>query len=166
MVVTIAEHDLRDGTGFGTTATGETLTAETVARIACDALITPLRIDGNGVPLNVGRTRRTVTAAQWIALVVRDGGCAFPQCQRPASWTQAHHVRHWRHHGPTDLNNLVLVCGAHHDHLHHGGWDVRMADDGHPEFLPPERLDPQRRPQRNMYWHNRRCEGRPRQRAA
>jgi hypothetical protein len=29
-------------------------------------------VDANGVPLAVGRTRRTVTPAQWVALVIRE----------------------------------------------------------------------------------------------
>jgi hypothetical protein len=27
---------------------------------------------------------------------------------------------------------------------------VRIAADGHPEFLPPARIDPHRRPRRNL----------------
>ncbi|HET7667722.1 MAG TPA: HNH endonuclease signature motif containing protein [Mycobacterium sp.] len=32
----------------------------------------------------------------------------------------AHHLRHWKDGGPTDLPNLVLVC-PHHHRLHHRG---------------------------------------------
>jgi hypothetical protein len=45
-------------------------------------------------PLEVGRTSRVVTPAQRAALVVRDGGCAFPGCDRPPAWCEAHHLRH------------------------------------------------------------------------
>jgi Domain of unknown function (DUF222)/HNH endonuclease len=62
-------------------------------------------------PLEVGRTTRTVAPApQRNALVVRDGGCAFPGCDRPQDWCEAHHLRHWAHGGPTDLANLALLC--------------------------------------------------------
>ena len=55
-------------------------------------------------PLEVGRASRVVTAAQRAALVVRDGGCAVAGCDRPPAWCEAHHLRHWLHGGPTDLD--------------------------------------------------------------
>ena len=73
-------------------------------------------------PLEVGRTSRVVTAAQRAALAVRDGGCGFPDCDRPLAWCEAHHLRHWLHGGPTDLANLALLCRAHHRAVHEGGW--------------------------------------------
>jgi hypothetical protein len=52
----------------------------------------------------------------------------------------AHHIIHWADGGPTDLNNLVLLCGEHHRILHHTPWQVRINPDDHlPEFLPPSR---------------------------
>ncbi|WP_160312719.1 HNH endonuclease signature motif containing protein [Jiangella alkaliphila] len=92
-----------------------------------------------------------MTPAQWVALVARDKGCAFPGCSRPAAWTQAHHVKHWADGGATDLNNLVLLCGHHHRSVHHRGWTVRVGADGQPEFLPPPWIDPGRQPRRNTY---------------
>ncbi|WP_297536640.1 HNH endonuclease signature motif containing protein, partial [Amycolatopsis sp.] len=51
--------------------------------------------------------------------------------------------------GPTDLNNLTLLCERHHRLIHCGGWEVRMGGDGRPDFIPPDYLDPLRRPRRN-----------------
>jgi len=51
-----------------------------------------------------------VSPAQRKALIVRDGGCIFPGCDRPASWCDAHHIIHWLDSGPTDLWNLCLLC--------------------------------------------------------
>jgi hypothetical protein len=99
--------------------------------------------------LDVGREQRTVTAGQWAALVVRDRGCAFPGCTRPAEWCIAHHIVHWADGGPTDLDNLVLLCGYHHRVVHHSGWQVIMAADRHPQFLPPPWVDPDQTPRRN-----------------
>jgi Domain of unknown function (DUF222) len=152
LLVTIPEENLRTGHGFGVTATGEDLTAAAIRRIACDAKITPIRIDGNGVPLAVGRTRRTVTPAQWAALVIRDRGCIFPGCDRPASWCQAHHVIYWEDWGLTDLDNLVLLCDHHHDVVHHRDWAVEFGEDGHPQVIPPDWVDASRTPRRNSYW--------------
>ncbi|WP_146053575.1 HNH endonuclease signature motif containing protein, partial [Amycolatopsis lurida] len=61
----------------------------------------------------------------------------------------AHHIHHWADGGPTDLRNLVLLCGFHHRLIHHGDWEVRMAADGLPEFIPPQYRDPLRHPRRN-----------------
>ena len=147
LLVTISEESLRSGRGFGTTASGEDLTAAAIRRIACDAKITPIYVDGNGVPLAVGRTRRTVTPAQWAALVIRDKGCIFPGCDRPASWCEAHHRIPWEDGGPTDLDNTLLLCDHHHDVIHHDRWEVEFGPDGHPQVLPPAWIDASRTPQ-------------------
>ncbi|HEX6150962.1 HNH endonuclease signature motif containing protein, partial [Nocardioides sp.] len=94
-------------------------------------------LDAEGCPLDVGRTRRLVTPAIWTALVARDRHCAFPGCTRPPVMGHAHHIRHWINGGATALENLVLLCGHPHRTLHHTPWQVRLADDGKPEFLPP-----------------------------
>ncbi|MFC3455426.1 HNH endonuclease signature motif containing protein, partial [Amycolatopsis speibonae] len=64
--------------------------------------------------------------------------------------TAPHADSHWADGGPTDLRNLVLLCGFHHRLIHHGDWQVRMAADGLPEFVPPQYLDPLRRTRRNI----------------
>jgi HNH endonuclease len=89
--------------------------------------------------LEVGRTSRVVTAAQRAALVVRDGGCAVPGCDRPPAWCEAHHLVHWLHGGATDLANLALVCRAHHRAVHEGGWRLTRQPDGHLTATPPHR---------------------------
>jgi hypothetical protein len=75
----------------------------------------------------------------------------FRECDRPARWAQGHHIVHWADGGPTSLDNSVLLCGHHHRLIHRGEWQVRMAEDGLPEFLPPAYIDRQRRPRRNIY---------------
>jgi hypothetical protein len=152
LVVTVTEPGLRNGRGLGITATGEHISAAAVRRISCDADITAIRLDTNGVPLSMGRTRRAVSPQQWHALVVRDRGCVFPNCDRPAAWTQTHHITHWSQGGPTDLSNMCLACDRHHNAIHHAGWDVEMGQDGKPELRPPPWVDPERRARRNRYW--------------
>ncbi|PYC67296.1 HNH endonuclease [Micromonospora arborensis] len=139
----------------GTLDTGLRLTPETVRRLACDATILPAVLGGNGQPLDVGRQRRLITGPLRRALVLRDRGCAFPGCDRPPRWCDAHHIHHWADGGPTCLANAVLLCGHHHRHLHHSDWTVHLANDGHPKFTPPAWLDPEQLPRRNHY-HRRR----------
>ena len=90
-------------------------------------------------PLEVGRASRVVQPAQRSALAIRDGGCVFPDCDRPLAWCEAHHVRHWLHGGPTDLANLVLLCRAHHRAVHEGGWRLVRGPDGRLTATPPHR---------------------------
>ena len=97
-------------------------------------------------PLEVGRTSRVVSAAQRTALMVRDGGCVVAGCDRPPAWCEAHHLRHWLHGGPTDLDNLALLCRAHHRAVHEGGWRLARDPDGRLTATPPHRKPHQRAP--------------------
>ncbi|HEX6150572.1 HNH endonuclease signature motif containing protein [Nocardioides sp.] len=125
------------GSGVGVTDDGLDLSAAAVRRMACDCDLIRVLLDTDGCPLDVGRTHRLVTPAIWTALVARDQHCAFPGCTRPPVMGHAHHIRHWINGGPTSLENLVLLCGHHHRTIHHTPWQVRLAADGKPEFLPP-----------------------------
>ena len=56
------------------------------------------------------------------ALRHRDKGCTWPGCDYPPEWTDGHHIDHWiAHHGPTKIENLVLLCRRHHRLVHEGG---------------------------------------------
>jgi hypothetical protein len=122
------------------------ISAQAARRLACDAGIIPAVLGAAGEPLDVGRLSYPVTAAIRRALELRDGGCAFPGCQRPPSWCAAHHNVHWADGGITALSNLVLLCDRHHVVVHHQGWTVRIGEDGLPEFTPPPWIDPDQVP--------------------
>jgi hypothetical protein len=81
--------------------------AATVQRLACDASIRRVLLGPEGAVLDVGRALRVPSPAGRAALRVRDRGCVWPGCERPASWTSAHHVVHWSHGGVTDIENVV-----------------------------------------------------------
>jgi Domain of unknown function (DUF222)/HNH endonuclease len=133
------------GVGVGVTGDGTELSAATVRRLACDAELIPAVLGSRGEVLDVGRTRRLVTAAIWIALVLRDRHCAFPGCDRPPVMCHAHHIVHWTSGGETKLSNLVLLCGHHHRVVHHSPWEVRInLDDHQPEFRAPPRTGVER----------------------
>ncbi|MFI6783834.1 DUF222 domain-containing protein [Micromonospora sp. NPDC050276] len=155
LVVTVSLDELVNGVRAGTLETGTRLTPGAVRRLACDAGVLPAVLGGNGQVLDVGRQRRLFTGPLRRALVLRDGGCAFPGCDRPPRWCDGHHIRHWADGGATALGNAVLLCGYHHRFIHRGDWTVRIAADDRPDFLPPSWLDPLRTPRRNLY--HRRC---------
>ncbi|GAA0472623.1 hypothetical protein Aca07nite_75220 [Actinoplanes capillaceus] len=152
IAITVEYDVLRRQLRSGTLDSGEPVSAATVRRLACDARVLPLILDGEGQVLDAGRTRRTATGTLRQVLNVRDAGCTFPGCDRPARWCDAHHIVSWADGGPTDIANLTLLCGHHHRLIHDdAGWQIRVASDGRPEFLPPSWLDQERRPRRNQY---------------
>ncbi|MFI6258054.1 DUF222 domain-containing protein [Micromonospora zamorensis] len=155
LVVTVSLDELVNGVRAGTLETGTPLTPGAIRRLACDAGVLPAVLGGDSQVLDVGRQRRLFNGPLRRALVLRDGGCAFPGCDRPSRWCDGHHVRHWADGGATALGNAVLLCGHHHRLIHRGDWLVRIAPDSRPEFLPPSWLDPLRAPRRNLY--HRRC---------
>jgi hypothetical protein len=70
-------------------------------------------------------------------LTVRDGeGCQFPGCSHTRH-LHAHHVRHWLYGGPTDVDNLILLCSFHHGVIHDLGYRIRRRP-GRWEFLRPD----------------------------
>lgn len=114
-------------------------------RLACDCELFTIGLDPNGAPLSVNSHTRFATASHRHALIARDKGCAFPHCNRPVSWTEAHHIKHWIDKGPTEIDNLVLLCTEHHQSVHHDGWEVLIGPERLPVFRPPSYFDPLRR---------------------
>lgn len=98
-----------------------------VDKLTCDGVLQPVwHTDGH--PVNVGRSRRTVPARTRRLLMDRDAGCRFPGCT--STWgLESHHLRHWRHGGPTDTANLLTLCSWHHDAHHNGQYTMRGNPD-------------------------------------
>ncbi len=109
------------------TAAGQPLPPESIARLACDAVLQRVTLDQRGVPIDVGRKHRTATDAQWAALRSLYRTCAWKSCDRPLTWCQAHHINEWEHDGPTDLCNLIPLCNHHHHAVHEGRWSVKLS---------------------------------------
>ena len=152
VVVTAPFDVLTQHLGAGRLDTGEQVSPATVRRLCCDAMLLPAVLGTAGQPLDLGRERRLFTGPLRRALVLRDGGCAFPTCDRPPRWCAGHHVVPWHDGGTTCLTNAVLLCGFHHRAIHQpGGWTVSVATDGLPTFIPPPWVDANQKPQRNRY---------------
>ncbi|MGV3713062.1 DUF222 domain-containing protein [Pseudolysinimonas sp.] len=146
--VLVTERDLRERTGaafFGDSADGVPLS--TADRHLCDAGFLPILFDDTGADvLRVGRTKRLFTARQREALAARDGGCRFPACDRPVSWTEAHHIRPWAKGGGTDVELGVLLCRHHHMLMHDDGWTIERDTTHGFAAIPPRFRDPRQRP--------------------
>jgi 5-methylcytosine-specific restriction protein A len=136
LVVTIRLEDLENRARGALLHTGGTLTPAQLRRIACDADIIPVVLGERGEPLDIGRADRRIPLRTRRAVAARDGGCAHPGCDRPPSWCEVHHVIEWQHGGRTDVDNLVMLCCAHHDQIHSTEWTIDMSS-GKPKFIPP-----------------------------
>jgi hypothetical protein len=122
-VLVIADA-LASGEGHGVIEGAESVAIGTVERLACAGGALPVVIDRTGQVLDLGREQRFYSRRQRRALAVRDGGCMWPGCDRPPSWTEAHHIRRWIDGGRTDLADGILFCRHHHLRLHDEGWTV------------------------------------------
>lgn len=100
-----------------------------IRRLSCDCVVHRV-LRSNAAVIDYGRSTRTIPAPLWNALLLRDRQCRYPGCDRKAGWCEGHHVHHWFDGGPTDLDNLVMLCGHHHRVLHQPGWHAKLLPDG------------------------------------
>jgi hypothetical protein len=112
------------------------ISCETVQRIACDATIAIGVDDDVGHTMYEGRARREPTDAQRREVMRRDRHCRFPGCTN-VTFTNTHHVVPWRPGGPTDLENLALLCLHHHHLVHSGGWTMTGNANDELTFVGP-----------------------------
>ncbi len=137
--VHVTATDLARGSGSahleGQTAA---VSVATVQRIACGEGVLAIEFEGRGNALRLGRSRRTFSDAQKTALAAIWGGCAASGCDRPPSWTEAHHIDEWeRDRGATDISNGILLCRHHHLLVHNNGWKVRRRGSDYLLEPPP-----------------------------
>jgi hypothetical protein len=161
VALTVTLQHTAVGDPLMTTSRGHALTDAESRWASCDASLTPIVVtarDNRGpgmhspaqriaalagamfdtrIPLAVGRTQRTATAAQRRALAVRDRGCIIPGCHVPAEACQVHHLHEWADGGSTDLSNLATTCWAHHRQVDLRMWTIVPLDGG--SAPPPPR---------------------------
>jgi hypothetical protein len=100
---------------------GGLISARTLQRLACDATLVIGVDDDEGHTMYEGRQVRDATPTQRREIMRRDRHCRFPGCGHVAFWIP-HHLKHWAHGGPTDLDNLCCLCQHHHALMHSKGW--------------------------------------------
>lgn len=129
-VVVHAQLDgLRRDTGGCEIEGGPVIHPQSVRRLLCNARVQAVVEDRHGNVLGMGRLSRQAPA--WLLRQVRhrDRECRFPGCGA-RRFTEAHHLRWWRHGGRTDLANLALICSFHHRLVHEHGWSVKREATG------------------------------------
>jgi hypothetical protein len=148
VAVTVPFEVLKTGLGDAILDGAGYISAAEARRLACDANVIPVVLGGKSEPIDVAVPSYPVPTRMRRALVLRDRGCAFPDCERTAPTCDSHDVKPWHDGGETRESNLMLLCGRHHRLIHNSDWEATITD-GYPEFIPPAYLDPQRRPRRN-----------------
>ena len=116
---------------------GQPLHTSTVLRMMCTSPSQLMLHAADGRPLDLGRSRRHASRRQRRALRVRDGGCRFPGCTQRHRLIP-HHVIWWSRLGPTDMDNLVLICPTHHRAVHELGYLVQGLGAGRFTFHRPD----------------------------
>jgi hypothetical protein len=150
MHVTLAELEARrraaaDGCDPDTVAgiawiEGETATVSlaTAERFACTDGYYPLLFDEHGNGMRRGRAQRLYSEPQRDVLAAIWGGCAVDGCDRPPSWTEAHHIDEWlRHRGDTDIDRGILLCRHHHMLIHARRWRIHRHGEQFTVLGPP-----------------------------
>jgi len=148
VVVRMTLDQLLDGLGSAQIdGVDARISAATARILAAEANIVPAVLGGTREILDLGRARRLFSPAQRQALAEQYGGCAFPGCGHPPSYTEAHHLQWWSHDGPTDLANGIPLCSFHHHRIHDDGWEIDVRDRV-PYFIPPPWVDTDQAPRR------------------
>ena len=132
VVVHIDVATLTDGRHDATlceTDSGVSLPVDTVRRMACDAAIIPTVLDGRGVVLDQGRSKRLATHEQRLAIQAMQATCSHPDCTVGIDDCRIHHLDPWSTGGRTDLASLAPLCEPHHHLVHEGGWSFTMTAD-------------------------------------
>jgi hypothetical protein len=144
-LIVVTDLDALAGDPIGTAALddGTLLPQSILQRWACDSSLGRVVMSGRSIPIDVGTITYTATDGQRRALIARDRGCVIAGCKRKARWCEAHHVVPWPR-GPTNVDNLVLLCKRHHKHIHAG--IITLARDPNTRTEPDSTPQPHRSP--------------------
>jgi hypothetical protein len=143
--ITVAEEALDSGIGFGRIEGQDApVSIDTVQRLLCGGDSIRMGFDRKGNVLDLEAEQRLFSKRQREVLAVKFGKCMDPSCERPPSWTEAHHLRQWvRDKGKTLIENGILLCKWHHLKYHNEGYEIEVDEDGNYWQIPPVSVDPQ-----------------------
>lgn len=134
----MVEHDTLSSSPIAWTNDHAHLDTSTTDALLCDCVLHRVVRAGNAV-MSYGRATRTVPRDLFRAVAIRDGGCRYCGCDRKIAWCDAHHIDHWRHHlGPTDYDNLVLLCNRHHHYVHRHNLNLKLLPNADLEVTQPD----------------------------
>jgi hypothetical protein len=145
--ITVAEQALETGVGFGKIeGQDEPVSMDTVQRLLCGGDAIRMGFDRHGNVLDLEAEQRLFSKRQREVLAVKFGKCMDPNCDRPPSWTEAHHILQWvRDKGKTLIQNGILLCKWHHLKYHNQGYEIEIDDNGDYWQIPPKSVDPEQK---------------------
>ncbi|MFE4001638.1 DUF222 domain-containing protein [Nocardioides sp. YIM B13467] len=133
--ITMSVKDLRKDLGTAALGfDGEKITAAEARRMACNADLVPVVLGTDSEILDLGRTARLAYPTHYKALRLRDKCCQAEDCDAPAAWTEAHHLKPWSEGGRTDLANMVLLCSSDHRRIHDPNYGYERLSSGRIRF--------------------------------
>lgn len=135
--VHVTLEDLLDAEASASVDGGSLIPASAARRLLCNANVSTLIHGADGSVLGRGRTSRAPSKRLMKLLRYRDDACRFPSCGA-RRFTHAHHIDWWSHGGPTDMENLVLICSFHHRLVHEHGWRIERDPDGQVRWFRPD----------------------------
>lgn len=146
LVVTAKAEDLAKQTGKAVTGAEAPFPITSAALEGLNGSVFFHLMGEKAKSMALATERRLATEKQLAVLASRDQGCTFPGCDTPPGWCEAHHIVPWADKGKTDVNNLTLVCSAHHHLIDKSDWFCTTLLDGRPAWVPPASFDPERKP--------------------
>jgi hypothetical protein len=145
--ITVAEEALKTGVGFGRIeGQDEHVSMDTVQRLLCGGDSIRIGFDPKGNVLDIEAEQRLYSKRQREVLAVKFGKCMDPNCDRPPSWTESHHILQWaRDKGKTLIENGIPMCKWHHLKYHNEGYEIEVDNNGNYWQIPPTRIDPEQK---------------------
>ncbi|WP_409434863.1 HNH endonuclease signature motif containing protein [Mycobacterium sp. SMC-14] len=151
IIVSTTLANLENGTGKAHTGGGTWLPMRDVIVMASHAHHY-LRIYQGAKELTLFHTKRLASPGQRIVLYAKERGCSHPGCPISGYLCEVHHDHDYAKTGRTEITDLTLRCGPHHQLITTGGWKTRKRHDGTTQTLPPPHLDTGQ-PRSNHYHH-------------
>ena len=109
-------------------------------QLRANASIEPVLVDDDGVPMAIGRRTTAISPKIGRAVLLRDGHCRIPGCER-AHGIEIHHLRPRSWGGTDEVSNLAAVCSTHHRTLVPHGDHVLIGNPNRPDGLRLVHLD-------------------------
>ncbi|HEY1530926.1 MAG TPA: hypothetical protein VGF80_08930 [Galbitalea sp.] len=152
--LTVAESALESGVGLARIdGQAVPVSLRTAERLACEGDIRKVGFDAQGHFteqghfIEHGSDARLYSRKQREILAAKFGGCMDPDCDRPPSWCEAHHILHWvRDRGKTLIVNGILLCKYHHLLYHNRGYEITCDREGRYWKIPPQSTDAEQKP--------------------
>ncbi|MCW2798246.1 DUF222 domain-containing protein [Nocardioides sp.] len=134
VVVTMSLEALMGGLSAAHLDTGQWISPDLARKLACEAGIIPVVLDGDSVPLDVGRKARFHTQPQRVAVATRDKTCTAHGCDWPPGLCHVHHTTPWTQGGGTSVKEGRLLCPRHHARAHDPSYTITHLPGGKVAF--------------------------------